>query len=133
MGILFTAMTYISGYIFLIFVAVCLACGLYYLAELAEEHTSLTKKMMWVADVAVLITHALFFVFEELPPLALGVGFISHILYLVLLRGFPFLRLLSPTFLLSFGALRTPPPISNASCLPACCMAVRFFGYVQVS
>jgi len=50
-GILFTAMTYISGYIFLIFVAVCLACGLYYLAELAEEHTSLTKKMMWVADV----------------------------------------------------------------------------------
>jgi len=53
----------------------------------------------------VLITHALFFVFEELPPLALGVGFISHILYLVLLRGFPFLRLLSPTFLLSFGML----------------------------
>ena len=43
MGLLFTGLVYLSGYLFLIFVAICLACGLYYLAELAEEYTSLTR------------------------------------------------------------------------------------------
>jgi len=105
MGLMFTAMTYIAGYIFLIFVAVCLACGLYYLAELAEEYTSLTKKLMWTSTIAVLLAHILFFVFEDLPALALGVGFGAHCCYLVLLRNFPFLQMLSPVFLFAIGML----------------------------
>jgi len=105
MGLLFTAMVYISGYIFLLFVAVCLACGLYYLAELAEEYTSLTKRLMWGATIAVLTCHVLFFFFEDLPKLPLGVGVGAHVCYLFLLRGFPFLRLLSPAFLVSLVML----------------------------
>jgi len=105
MGLLFTAMVYISGYIFLLFVAVCLACGLYYLAELAEEYTSLTKKLMWGASISVLVCHGLFFVFEDLPSLPLAVGVGSHASYIILLREFPFLRVLSPAFLLSIAML----------------------------
>ena len=70
MGLLFTGLVYVSAYIFLIFVAVCLACGLYYLAELAEEHTSLTKRLMWAANVAVLAVHGACFVFEPQLPRA---------------------------------------------------------------
>ena len=105
MGLVFTGMVYVSGYIFLLFVAVCLACGLYYLSELAEEYTSLTKKLIWAATVAVLACHALFFVFEDLPTLPLGVGVAAHLSYLFLLNGFPFLRLLSPPFLVSVALL----------------------------
>ena len=106
MGLLFTGLVYVSAYIFLIFVAVCLACGLYYLAELAEEHTSLTKRLMWAANVAVLAVHGACFVFEpQLPRAALGVGIGTHVSYLFLLASFPFLHVCSPQFLLSLGLL----------------------------
>ncbi|KAL1521843.1 hypothetical protein AB1Y20_021494 [Prymnesium parvum] len=107
MGLVFTAVVYVAGYLFLLFVAVCLACGLYYLAELAEEYTSLTRKLISLSITAVLICHVLFFLFEELPRLPLAVGFAAHACYFVLLRGFPFLRLLSPSFLVSVGMLIT--------------------------
>ena len=106
MGRLFTGLVYVSAYIFLIFVAVCLACGLYYLAELAEEHTPLTKRLMWAANVAVLAVHGACFVFEpQLPRAALGVGIATHVSYLFLLASFPFLHVCSPQFLLSLGLL----------------------------
>ena len=102
MGLLFTAMVYVAGYIFLLFVAVCLgahavwswrprfaastilhaniyhtafcelerlltpvsmlvatpACGLYYMAELAEEYTVLTKKLMYISTAVSAALHA---------------------------------------------------------------------------
>ena len=39
-----TLVVYIGGYLFLVFLAVCLATGLYYLAELVEEYTTASKK-----------------------------------------------------------------------------------------
>ena len=72
-SLVFTGLVYVSGYLFLIFVAVCLgaraagrsgaareltrralppfraACGLYYLAELAEEYSSLRRRIMSLA------------------------------------------------------------------------------------
>ena len=77
-GLMFTAITYVGGYLTLVLVAVCLgtsfcsismlrnqnalimainspqvmqpahaACGLYYLAELAEEYTSAMRRIMY--------------------------------------------------------------------------------------
>ena len=47
-GLLATALVYVSGYAVLVFLAVCLATGLYYLAELVEENTKLTKTIIKV-------------------------------------------------------------------------------------
>ena len=46
MGFMYTATVYVAGYLIVMFVAICLACGLYFLAELAEEHTRLTGKIV---------------------------------------------------------------------------------------
>lgn len=81
------------------------ACGLYYLAELAEEYTALTKRLMYAATVVVLGTHALFFLLEDLPTVPLAFGALTHVCYLLLLQSFPFLKMLSPTFLVSFAML----------------------------
>lgn len=134
---MFNAVVYVSGYLFLLFVAVCLgarwrfaqmdafisespsptprisdcilvpsaACGLYYLAELVEEYTSLTKRLMYMCTCAVLVAHPLFFFFEQLPLSALLCGAAAHACYLWLLQSFPFIRLRSPPFLASLTAL----------------------------
>lgn len=43
---IFAIVSYVSLYIGLAFCALCLAAGLYYLAELAEEYTVLTYKIL---------------------------------------------------------------------------------------
>jgi|EP00908_Phaeocystis_cordata_P020962 glucose uptake protein GlcU len=106
MGFMYTATVYIAGYLLLIFVAICLACGLYFLAELAEEHIRLTKKLLGVSIVTVLVSHVLFFVTEPgLPQEALGIGFVTHLAYGWLFQSFPSLKALSPSFLVSAALL----------------------------
>ncbi|KAJ1638106.1 transmembrane adaptor Erv26-domain-containing protein [Pavlovales sp. CCMP2436] len=105
MGYVALAVTYVAGYLFLVFVAICLACGLYYLAELCEEYTSLTKRVIYWAIIAILIEHVLLLVFERLPWQLVLLGMGSHCCYFQLLKSFPFLQLSSPAFLLSCVAV----------------------------
>lgn len=42
----FVILLYLSGYLALILAAICLASGLYYLANLAEEHSVATKAFL---------------------------------------------------------------------------------------
>ena len=45
---------YSGAYLFLVLIAVCLATGLYYLAEMVEEHTRLTKRVLqWSIKISV--------------------------------------------------------------------------------
>ena len=101
MGVVFNGVVYVAGYLFLLFVAVCLASGLYYMAELVEEHTVLTRRLISISTVAVLVVHVLFMLFESLPISALAVGMAAHGCYLWLLQSFPFVKMLSPAFLAS--------------------------------
>ena len=103
MGAVFTGVVYVAGYAMLIFVAVCLASGLYYLAEVVEEYTSLTRRIMHAAAIFVLAVHALFAVFEEMPMVPLAVGAAAHGCYLWLLQSFPFLSFASPATLASLN------------------------------
>lgn len=105
MGLVFNVLVYVSGYLSLMFVAICLACGLYYLAELAEEYTVLTRRLMKLSITAVLVVHVLMLVLEQLPYAALAVGFATHLCYAWLMLDFPFIRVLSPAFLVSFAML----------------------------
>ena len=78
----------------------CAACGLYYLAELVEEYTVLTKRLMYLSTYAVLCAHPLFYLLEEQLPLS-GIvsGMAAHGCYLWMLESFPVIRPASPAFL----------------------------------
>ncbi|CAD7677552.1 unnamed protein product [Nyctereutes procyonoides] len=79
------------------------AAGLYYLAELIEEYTVATsriiKYMIWFST-AVLIG---LYVFEHFPTFMIGVGLFTNLVYFGLLQTFPFIMLTSPNFILSCG------------------------------
>nr|XP_034959623.1 protein TEX261 isoform X1 [Zootoca vivipara] len=83
------------------FVTLGIAAGLYYLAELIEEYTVATsriiKYMIWFST-AVLVG---LYLFEHFPGLMVGVGLFTNLVYFGLLQSFPFIMLTSPNFILS--------------------------------
>ncbi|XP_068045250.1 protein TEX261 [Anomalospiza imberbis] len=83
------------------FVTLAIAAGLYYLAELIEEYTVATrriiKSMIWFSSAV----HLGLFLFEHFPALLVATGLFSNLVYLGLLQSFPCLVLSSSNFLLS--------------------------------
>lgn len=77
------------------------AAGLYYLAELVEEYTVVTRRiikyMIWFST-AVLLG---LYLFERFPAVMVAVGLFSNLVYFGLLQSFPFIVLTSPNFLLA--------------------------------
>mmetsp|Transcript_7272 Transcript_7272/g.22156 ORF Transcript_7272/g.22156 Transcript_7272/m.22156 type:complete len:215 (+) Transcript_7272:85-729(+) len=92
----FVLLVYVSGYLFLLFAAVCLACGFYYLAELAEEYTSWTKKVLRVLVVVELLVFLLLWAYERFTFGYCAISFAAHAVYFQLLKTFPFMRPQSP-------------------------------------
>lgn len=94
-------LSWLSLLIQVAFVTLAIAAGLYYLAELIEEYTVLTsriiKYMIWFSS-AVLV--CLYFL-ENFPGVMMGVGLFTNLVYFGLLRTFPFIVLTSPNFILS--------------------------------
>lgn len=100
-----TVVVYVGGYLFLVLFAVCLATGLYYIAELVEEHTRITKRLISLVIKVVIGIHVVLFIVDGLPILAVGTGIASHALYHQLLRTFPYITINSHEFLGSLGML----------------------------
>lgn len=97
---LFVLIVYVSGYLFLLFAAICLACGLYYLIEIVEEFTSLSKKLIRSSIFVILVLHILLFVYERFPLLQCSLGLVAHLSYLNLLANFPYIEPMSVRFVL---------------------------------
>jgi hypothetical protein len=93
------AVVYLGGYTFLIFLAVCLATGLYYIAELVEEYTVFTKRLINYGIYVNVGLHCLLFVVDGQPFLCVASGIAAHAMYFTLLKKFPFISLTSPEFL----------------------------------
>jgi hypothetical protein len=76
---------------------------LYYLSELVEEHTVLSKKLLTRLIYAVITIQILLCLIDRFPwsLSALSIG--SHVVYMQNLRRFPVVKLTDPTFLLSCG------------------------------
>lgn len=105
MAILSNIVVYTGGYLFLVFIAVCLATGLYYLAEMVEEYTRLTKKVLsWGIKISIALHVALLAV-DRLPFLCIGVGIAAQLAYNTLLKRFPFTEVTSVEFLGSLAML----------------------------
>ncbi|TKC36887.1 hypothetical protein EI555_016666 [Monodon monoceros] len=94
-------LSWLSLFIQVAFITLAVAAGLYYLAELIEEYTVATsriiKYMIWFST-AVLIG---LYVFERFPTYLIGVGLFTNLVYFGLLQTFPFIMLTSPNFILS--------------------------------
>lgn len=95
----FTVLVYVAGYVFLVFLAVCLACGLYYLAELAEEFTVITKKLIQYTIIGVMVIHGMLLILDRFPFYQITVGLATHGAYLAMLKDFPFIGFTSPIFI----------------------------------
>uniref|UniRef100_A0A8C7FFH4 Protein TEX261 n=1 Tax=Oncorhynchus kisutch TaxID=8019 RepID=A0A8C7FFH4_ONCKI len=92
--------------VFILFISTSLpppppAAGLYYLAELIEEYTVATSriiKYMILFSTGVLTG---LYLFEGFPWLMMGCGLFTNLVYFGLLQTFPYILLSSPNFILS--------------------------------
>lgn len=99
------SLSWIAMIIQICFVTLAIAAGLFYLAELVEEYTVMSVKiiryLLW-ATTAVLIG---LLVFEDMPWLLLGCCLAANLSYYFVLQTFPFIQLSSPVFILSIFLL----------------------------
>jgi len=94
-------LSWISTVLQICFVTLAIAAGLYYLAELVEEYTVMTAKVIRWMIITVIATYIGLFMFENLPiSLVLG-GLLAQVGHLALLSSFPFFSISSPSFILS--------------------------------
>jgi len=92
---------------------VYLASGLYYLSELVEERTVLSKKILTYLIYFVIGLQLCLWLFDGFPWMWILLSIASHVLYLQNLRRFPIVKLSDPIFLISCGEY--PSPVSIAT------------------
>jgi len=96
-----TLILWISYFMVTLFSVLCLATGLYYLAEVVEEYAVISRKLIKYSIFAVVGIHLLMFFFEVFPWMYISVGLGSHATFYLLLKEFPFIELSNPKFILS--------------------------------
>ncbi|XP_025095176.1 protein TEX261-like [Pomacea canaliculata] len=82
-----------------------IAAGLYYLAELVEEYTVMTAKIIRFLIGLTTVVYILIFLFENFPLLNIAVGLLTNIAYSCVLQNFPFFDITSPAFIASLVLL----------------------------
>eukprot|EP00520_Triparma_pacifica_P013657 CAMPEP_0118656984 /NCGR_PEP_ID=MMETSP0785-20121206/13771_1 /TAXON_ID=91992 /ORGANISM="Bolidomonas pacifica, Strain CCMP 1866" /LENGTH=178 /DNA_ID=CAMNT_0006549861 /DNA_START=60 /DNA_END=593 /DNA_ORIENTATION=+ len=82
------------GYVALFMLAVCIACGLYCAAELAEEYSSVARRVLNYSFAFVFLTHLLLLL-SGLPFLPLFQSSLCNLVYLTLLPSYPYVEPLS--------------------------------------
>ncbi|KAG5896478.1 hypothetical protein JTB14_005859 [Gonioctena quinquepunctata] len=94
-----TFISYIALLVQIVFVTIAIAAGLYYLAELTEEYTRITKKVIWWMNSTTLALYILLWIFESFPLPMIICGTLATLSHYVILRSFPFVSFLSLGFL----------------------------------
>lgn len=97
---------YALSWLAFILIATCLtisvAAGMYYVAELIEEYTTVAKRIIRFILVIITSLNILLILFETQFTWTLcAIGLISNIIYFFILADFPVIGFLSPTFLFS--------------------------------
>ncbi|CAO3570674.1 unnamed protein product [Mortierella alpina] len=96
-----TLISYAGSAIAFLFSTLSLACGLYYLAELVEEYTVLTKKIIKGLTLAVVVLHLSLWLLDGLPFTKIMFSLACHGVYSLNLANFPYINLFSLPFILS--------------------------------
>ena len=95
----FSLLSYISGYCVIVFLAVSLACGLYYLAELTEEYPAITKKIIQISIYQSAASLVFLFFFDDFPWMETIFTLVGCFLYHKLMQSFPLINFSSPLFI----------------------------------
>mmetsp|Transcript_1135 Transcript_1135/g.1992 ORF Transcript_1135/g.1992 Transcript_1135/m.1992 type:complete len:215 (-) Transcript_1135:218-862(-) len=100
-----TAATFLGGCFLLGGGTLCLATGLYYLAEIVEENIRTTRKVLGVAIKGTVALNTLLCTVDGLPISCTVTGILAQLSYLQLLKGFPFVPCSDIRFIASTGML----------------------------
>jgi formate hydrogenlyase subunit 4 len=79
------------------------ASGLYYLSELVEEHTVITKRFLTRLIYSIMGIQLLLCLVDRFPFFLTLLGIGSHFVYLGNMRRFPYVKLSDPLFITSCG------------------------------
>ncbi|CAG8501555.1 8691_t:CDS:2 [Ambispora gerdemannii] len=133
----------IVGFLFFI---LSLACGLYYLAELVEEYTVMTRKIIKHVTVFVVTAHILLWLFDGFPFWRITFSITCHGIYSLNLETFPFINLTSLPFVAScvlvlfdhfqwfqYFTLRHFPFLDIAAFFGICVWLVPFAYFISLS
>lgn len=91
-------LSWIALCIQIIVVTLSIAAGLYYLAELVEEYTVFTKKVIGYMIMFTTSMYICLLLFEELPLSCILFGLLGNGAYFLLLTDFPYFNIASPGF-----------------------------------
>ncbi|CAH0552960.1 unnamed protein product [Brassicogethes aeneus] len=94
-----TIVSYFAIIIQIFFTTIAIAAGLYYLAELVEEHTIVAKKCISSMNLVVTVLYVLLWLLESFPTSLIVCGLTAQIVHFIILKNFPFVVFLSPPFL----------------------------------
>jgi uncharacterized protein YacL len=99
------ALSWVAMVIQICFVTLSIVAGLYYMAELVEEYTVMTAKIIRYTILSTTLVLLGFLVFEDLPLMLVGCCLASNLMYYLMMQTFPFTQLMSPSFILSIVLL----------------------------
>lgn len=101
-----TLLVYIAAYLLVACLAVCIATGVYYVAEVIEENTQKTKALIRSCIQFTAGAHVVLLVWDRQPFLCVLSGCLAQGSYLQLLtKQFPYVSFSSPFAMLSAAAL----------------------------
>jgi hypothetical protein len=97
---------YALSWVSFILIAMCLtvsvAAGMYYVAEVIEEYTTVAKRIIRATLILITLLNLCLILFEnEFTWSLCAIGLLSNLLYFIILADFPIIAFLSPTFLLA--------------------------------
>ncbi|XP_061171264.1 protein TEX261-like [Saccostrea echinata] len=84
-------------------ITLSVAAGLFYLAEIVEEYTVLTARIIKYMLIGTTVIFIGLLLFEDLPLYMIVVGLVGNIAYFFVLQTFPYFELMSPSFLMSIA------------------------------
>jgi hypothetical protein len=96
-------LVYFAGALLFLFTVLCLACGLFYLAEWIEENTIKTRKVFGYMIYVQMGGLVLACLIDRLPFFRISFSILVHYFYVILLREFPISDFSNPMLILSAG------------------------------
>lgn len=97
----FYIITTLSSYLFLFLIACCIACGISFLAELCEEHSTATKRVLKLSIPGFILCHLLIALVDGLSWWRSLLSVATLLSYTQLLKTFPWVVLSSPAVIAS--------------------------------
>ncbi|PIK49477.1 hypothetical protein BSL78_13670 [Apostichopus japonicus] len=94
-------LTWVATIVQVCFVTLALAAGLYYLAELVEEYTVISGRIIKWLHLMVAVVYVGLIIFEDFYYSVTVLGLVSVGIYSLMLKDFPFIEISSPVFITS--------------------------------